>query len=371
MANGVYYPDIDISPVPSFSSGQALERAKREAAWNNPSGALTSTKLVVLPREKGTFALAWKTTLAAHRPSFSWLYYIDAHSGELLEARNRLTGDESFPDNTDKLHPNKDNTSPSYSQQRILTSYSITGKGDVFNTYPQPPHYFPDNQGADLYRLNGGSNDYLIGTYVDVRNESDPGNRAQGQVQNNTLTFYYAYGDSALDEVNLYYHIDKYRHEYIETDLNLNLGFTQIVTWAHKTGEADGAGFNPGLDELSFGNGDDYDGNDSYPDAKSTALEDKIIYHEYTHAVMDDINPAVHADLSMEEGAIGEGVPDYAAGAFTGRAQILNWKRDGNPSAWRDMNNPFYDHYDNLPTNPTTGEVNAEPHAGGEFFSAI
>lgn len=71
MANGVYYPDIDISPAPSVSSGQALEMAKRKATWNDPSGALTSTKLVVLPRENGAFALAWKTTLASRRPSFS------------------------------------------------------------------------------------------------------------------------------------------------------------------------------------------------------------------------------------------------------------------------------------------------------------
>lgn len=91
------------------------------------------------------------------------------------------------------------------------------------------------------------------------------------------------------------------------------------------------------------------------------AKEDKVIYHEYSHAVFYDIQSGVSAN-SGEEGAIREGVPDYLAGAYTGRPIFGDYS---NPNYQRDMSNPAIESYSAF---DNTFPVQ---YKAAEFFSSV
>lgn len=157
----------------------------------------------------------------------------------------------------------------------------------------------------------------------------------------------------------MYYHVDDFRHNFIE---NLgSLGFTQITAHAHSN-------YSPGPNNAWFspGSGDIYFGDGTGTGFNSFAREDKIIYHEYGHAVIYDIQSGI-SSWNNEEGAISEGTPDYFAGSYTGRSVIGDYAA---PSYQRDMSDPEIDSYSEYESiENTQGFVFA--HDGGEFFSSI
>ena len=308
MANGYYYPGIEISTRASLSANQAISRSKNDLGVTDLSGESNTTELVIFPqRDIGSFALAWKTVIFAEEPFTDWLFYIDAHSGKVLEKYNRLT--------------------------------HVTGTGNVFPTHPG----LSSVTSVNLYDLSG--NGFLDGTFVEVFNASSA--RAHSSSHN----FQYSTGSTHFDEVSLYYHVDNFRRNFINyLDGNNNL-FTKLEATAREnTICPSNACFSRATGNLYFS------------DTFEFAREDKIVHHEYGHAVIYDIESGIRSTVS-EEGAISEGVPDYFAGAFTGRSQILDYAV---PFAMRDMANPDINSFSQY-----TSEAPVPPHDGGEFFSSI
>ena len=288
MANGFYYPGIDLATTPSVPSARALKIGWDDLGLPATAGDSSSAELVVLPRDDGSFALVWKTILYAREPLSDWLYYVDARTGAVLERRNRLV--------------------------------DVTGTGHVYPTHPGRSSVTPKN----LYRLTG--NGRLEGTYVRVLNDDGAEAYAAGHA------FAYAPSSTHFDEVMLYYHVDAFRHTFIE-----GLGrpaFTQITAHAHSEGAGVGdlnAWFSPTDRQIYFGDAA------SSPLYNDFAREDKVVYHEYAHAVVYDIESGITSGAHGEEGAISEGVADYFAGAHTGRSAILDYAA---PFAKRDMASP-------------------------------
>lgn len=194
-------------------------------------------------------------------------------------------------------------------------------------------------------------------------------NDAASEAYSGSHSFQYGLASIHFDEVNLYYHIDRFRQEFIANLDDGSLDFTRITAHAHTPIQdlnGDGildpnAWFNRGTQALYF--------NDEHALAgtRDFAKEDKVVYHEYSHAVIYDVESGIRSERS-EEGAISEGVADYFAGAHSGRSIILDYAA---PFAIRNMENPGIDHHDDLSTDLITGEVNEAAHIGGEFFSAI
>lgn len=315
MANGHYYPNIDISTTPSVSKEQAISVAKTDLELLNPEKEEHQAELVVYPVTDSTFTLAYRTLILSKNPNIHWKYFVDAHHSKIIEKVNLVT--------------------------------SVTGTGNVYPGHPGNSTLTTKN----LYGLNGTG--YLDGTYVEVINES--GSEAYSSSHN----FQYSPSSNHFDEVNVYYHIDNFRRNFIESlDVDNDL-FTKVNAYvkSNYTCEAneDGACFSDG--DLHFGDGYEF------------AREDKVIHHEYFHKVIDTINDNL-VSSNDEEGSINEGVPDYFTGSFTGRPKILDH------AVWfaeRDMNDPIiFDHYDDILENPfNPGEKAMPPHDGGEFFSSI
>jgi len=225
----------------------------------------------------------------------------------------------------------------------------VTGNGDVYPTHPG----LSSVTNKSLQRLNNSG--YLRGDYAYVVNDDG------AEAQSATYSFQYSPGNTHFDEVNLYYHIDDFRVGFINGIGGFNLNFTQITAHAHANDTYYGdlnAWFFPSTEEIYFG---DAASSSSYNDF---AKEDKVIHHEYSHAVIYDIQSGIESSHN-EEGAISEGTPDYWAGSFTGRSVIGDYVGFN-----RDMENPEYDQYDDLPTDGQ-GNITVEAHDGGEFFSSI
>lgn len=312
MANGNYYKDVEVSTSSSVGSSSAEQTALSDLGGNvELQNQIETTKMIYYNSTEDNFSLAWKVLISSGEPSpGEWQYFIDAANGQILDKSDLVT--------------------------------TITGDGDIIESHPG---ITPTPIIKNLYRLDGSG--YLRGDFANVHNHKN--NRAHSS--NNS--FNYDISSTHFDEVNVYYHIDTFRAGYLS-----NLGFNakigsdyDLEAWVHDLQRPYDAYYNPNNEEVRFGDYVDY------------AKEDKVIYHEFIHAVADVKNGSHYLDPNpTEEGAIGEGIADYFSGAYTGRAQTGNWVLT-NP---RDMANPDIDTYSSYINN------NSVPvHAGGEFFSAI
>jgi Zn-dependent metalloprotease len=349
MANGFYYPGIEISTTPSVSEISAEETARDDLDSAREYDLDTNSELIVYPMDEG-FHLAWKIVLRAEREFVNWLYMVDAHTGEILTTTNRVM--HTLPYNSTVKKVEKENIHTIVSNPALMLS-TTNGSGNAFSGVP--------NQGSEnpgqvtLPRLNTNS-DYLIGTYVDVDNLDSGTGRAESI---NKEYFYYidTPPEPNFDEVNVYYHVDRFRNNYINGLSPSNPGFTQIEALVH--GNSDNASFQaPGLISFGYGPSSDYN---------NFAWDAQVIFHEYTHAVFYHLNEDAHSSSNDEAGAINEGLSDYFAGAFAGNSRIFRYavSTTGDPDERRDMENPGIVHY--------TQYVADEPgaHQGGEFFSSI
>lgn len=312
MINGIYYPNINITSNPSISSSEAIKTVIQDLDIKLNSKLSKRTELVILPYSHDKFILAWKVIVYSSKPMLDWQYYIDANSGKIISKYDRII--------------------------------EITGAGNV---YPQHP-YISSVTSKNLYRLSG--NGKLQGSYAYILNDQS------SEAYSSTHNFYYDETNIHFDEVNLYYHIDNYRYNFID---NLgNIGFNQINAYCNVTSYPgpNNAWFSPSSQQLYFGTG-------SGSNFESFSREDKIIYHEYTHAAVYDINSGIDPFEDDEEGAICEGLADYFPASYTGRSQIGDYSI---PMYSRNLSDPDITSYSGYEANSPV-----ECHTGGEFFSAV
>jgi len=262
------------------------------------------------------------------------------------------------------------------------SAFGQTGSGNVFLTYPNAGSTNDTN--VTLERLIGAQ---LNSNYVKTHNLApgvattahgpvfdftplpdpnwDPQDNDQPCVSEPGITCPYTYDTYIhFDEVNVYYHIDKFRHNFINnlgTIGTLKVTANVNVRFGQGGGDVEGteAWYNPTNNELYFGSGNG-------AGANNFARDYKVIYHEYFHAIHDHMNASSIGNGVNEEGFITEGLADYFAGAFTNTPKIMEYVFDV-PfplSDIRDMNAPQISHYSNIGQATTV-------HEGGEFFSSV
>jgi len=116
---------------------------------------------------------------------------------------------------------------------------------------------------------------------------------------------------SEFDNVNAYFHIDRYASEFWVDRLGIDINFVARVythggtsSWAHEH-----------LISLSGGGLFLY----------NHALEDDILYHEYVHLVLAQLGFAQDMTFPQLRRAIGEGYADYFALTYVGHPEFANW----------------------------------------------
>jgi hypothetical protein len=186
-----------------------------------------------------------------------------------------------------------------------VISDNVDGRGSVFDPNPvvseknekltdkndrNTDELFLAQKNVILRNLDGSGT--LSGTYVNVKEAKG------GLAQSKSNTFVYQRANDKFEQVMVYYHINQ-TQEYIH-----KLGFTEVNNesqdFSVNTYAGDNSFYDPSVDLITMGEG----GVDDAEDAE-------VIWHEYGHAMQDDVVPGFGE--SEEAGAIGEGFGDYWA----------------------------------------------------------
>lgn len=117
---------------------------------------------------------------------------------------------------------------------------------------------------------------------------------------------------SLLDNVNAYVHIDRFAHEFWFERLGIEPGFQATVV-THQTNSLSRVR----VDTISVGWGGMF--------LNNNALEDEILYHEYTHTILRHLGFATDIFSSVQRRALGEGYADYFALTYADQAELGDW----------------------------------------------
>lgn len=329
---GNFFSGIEIETTPGLSALRALSRALQ----NPPAGvtlkdSLLRSELVILLKNRNV-VLGWQLEISVQGGDGSWTYLVGANDGEILEKCG------------------------SQLEYRVPEPWA--------NVYLRHPNL--DGNYTNLILQRTAMNGYLQGTYVDVRNS------VTQRAYSADMNFQYQPSDTHFDEANLYYHVDKFRVNYWN-EIGFN-SFTQIIANAHQNYDANGqyepnqAYYNLTTKQINFGDG-------VYSGYNSFAKEDKMIYHEYTHAVTDFVAGLSDATNGGDNETFGihEGNSDFFSGSYTGRTLIGDYAMAGWTIFQRNMTNPRIQNYTQY-NDPLKYELYNQPyhekHLGGELWSA-
>ncbi|NNE35093.1 MAG: hypothetical protein HKN13_07655, partial [Rhodothermales bacterium] len=119
---------------------------------------------------------------------------------------------------------------------------------------------------------------------------------------------------SLFDNVNAYYHVDRFAFEYWSGELGVENDF-QVTVLTHAFLKSFAKG-----DTISLGTGSIF--------LRNHALEDEMIYHEYSHVVLSHLGFETDTLSSTQAWALGEGYADYFALSYLDQPVFANWATD-------------------------------------------
>ena len=365
LANGTLHPDAFVpTTTPAVPAASARAAAFELGRAHVPSRDV-SEELVVLPEVDGgpiaTFRLVWKVRYRGEAPAF-----IDAATGQRLSAPIQVA-----PPEAGALH------SVHVAERSIVASENSTAKNPNLrlcdqsdptepcgSVYLKHPGLTPSRSVVALSGLSNQSGVYNLqsGVYINASNA------AGQQAAPSSGNFFYQDTDPRSETVMAYHHATEFRIFLGSIGYSPNSTAPVVVETAL---QGTGAEYVPLSGKILLRRS--LDG--VTPDA--IAFEDKVVMHEFGHYVLDDLANLVSTSFT-EEGAVTEGLPDYFAGAFTERSEILDWAA---PQFRRNMAAPTgnnnsggsqspittYSQY----LGPTGTPPSVEPHRGGEFISFV
>ncbi|MCX9012231.1 MAG: DUF2341 domain-containing protein [Candidatus Methanoperedens sp.] len=332
-----YKPQININiSNKKISKDESISTAIKHLKLNSIVEAGINAELVVYPKEN-SYYLAWKVLIPAYEPLGYWLTFIDATNGNILDQFNLI----KFADGWGYV----------FDPDPVVTSGNNTLRD---NNNSDNDILTQQRFNRTLKDLDGSGN--LTGPYVDLTAPRIMGYKPAGLTNETSLHFNYTRSDDRFEEVNIYYHIDKFQR-YIQS-----LGFTNVNNRpipVHAHYQSSDNSFYWSADRgLHFGDG----GVDDAEDAD-------IILHEYGHAIQDDQVPGFGA--AAETGAMGEGFGDYIAASFFSavnngfqRACVGDW----DATSYSASNPPCTRRVDGQKHYPE--DIVNEVHDDGEIWSA-
>lgn len=294
-------PDLDLATDATLTRAQAIAAAE-DALAASFAGYEEGAGLVVVQGDKRHpgFHLAWEIHGYLREPLGDWHIFVDARTGDVVRTLDQLKRSAA------PCVPCAPLLDPNCGQ--IFERNPVDGLDDVTLTDADPLD--KGLRGCILNHLTSGTN--LNGQWVTTAITGAP--RATPP-----YNYYRSSDQPRLDEVDVYYHIDRAK-EYLNT-----LGFPGVMAFAinadaHDTALGDSSHYVPSTKILEFGTGGVDDAQD--PD---------VIYHEYGHAIQDNQIPGF--GTTGETGTLGEGFGDYWAAALTddsfatvlGPACVASW----------------------------------------------
>ncbi|HEU4946199.1 MAG TPA: M4 family metallopeptidase [Kribbella sp.] len=242
-----------------------------------------------------------------------------------------------------------------------VISDNVDGQGTVFDPNPvvslrnedltdaddaSTAELLPAHQDVILRNLDGTGK--LEGSYVQIVKARG------GLAQSADNDFRYKRDDDRFEQVMAYYQVNQtqeYIHQLGFTDVNNESQDFQINTY-----KGDNSFYDPSKDVITMGEG----GVDDAEDAE-------VIWHEYGHAIQDDVVPGFGETL--EAGSIGEGFGDYWAVTMSVPVSknfnlpcVMDWDATSYTSTVPHC-------LRRTDTGKTTDDIVGEVHADGEIWS--
>ncbi|WBQ02902.1 M36 family metallopeptidase [Kribbella sp. CA-293567] len=242
-----------------------------------------------------------------------------------------------------------------------VISDNAEGRGSVFDPSPSVTlknedlldnndknsnQLFLAQKNVILRNLDGSG--YLNGPYVNIKEAKG------GVAYNKNNNFVFQRANDKFEQVMAYYQVNQ-TQEYIHS-----LGFTEVNNesqdFSINTFDGDNSFYDPSIDMITMGEG----GVDDAEDAE-------VIWHEYGHAIQDDIVPGYGE--SAEAGAMGEGFGDYWAVTMSipvSKNYDLPCVMDWDATSYTDGPKHCLRRTD---TGKTTDDMVGQVHADGEIWS--
>ena len=331
----------DLPLQPTLGESQATDIAMQQLQSIAPvwlRGEIT-TSLYIYPAEDGTSHLAYQVQIPAGSPLGDWEFLIDAHTGKILEQNNLL------------MH--------------------VNGSGSVYEENPITTRNVVNRV---LPNLDGSG--FLRGDFVDVVVYNGPADiRVYSRdfvdgLENNARStehdFRFNPNDSRFDEANVYFHINRI-HDFFKNSFDFTGRDDQLLTIVdHPTiDERDSkilsepmnnAFFSGFTQSLAIGEGT----GTANGGLNNLARDADVLYHEYTHAVVDRITALGIRPNDMGR-AMNEAYADYFPCSFFNDPDMGEWSVSSARGLRNlDNNNRFPDHL-------------FEPHTGApeEHFTGL
>lgn len=297
-ANNRFFEGIDIETEPAVSKEEA------ESIASEDNLEIFDSELVVYPKN-GQFFLAWKADVFDSKdPSVALRMFVDANSGEIINIEDMIIHDTASGNVTGMIipeHPAQQRVKKPFSSQFI--PFFDSAKNNVLNLTTNKSGKYSTDQLTGNITINA----FLQGPFVKVLNEDKP---EANHSFNATVPFVHDWNWNESDtsdgqeESNMFYHVNVV-HDYFTKGAPFNISAMnyQIVATVEVNNNYCNAFYSPVSKNIFFGNSSA---------CGNLALMSDVIYHEYTHSVVDH----VYTEGLLEDnegGAMHEGYADYFA----------------------------------------------------------
>ena len=292
-----YYPNIN------FSIKQNLKISEADAfsiatTKLNLSGqhALESSKLIIYPgKSTQTYYLAWRLEFPLIKsPLSKYTVFVDANSGQILDYFDNIIHSSIFGTVTGEIFEEH----PSQLQSEIPFNSNNVSVGNKFSI----------SDGSGFYNISGLGGPITLsakleGPYAKVLNEGQP---AAMHTFDTSLPMEHNFNwknyDSSYkqEESNVFYHTNKI-HDFFAYNLDLTEMDFQMLATVNLNYTCNAYYFNK---TINF-----YKASET---CENTALLSDVIYHEYTHGVVEKVI-TIDFPYWAETGNMNEGFADYFA----------------------------------------------------------
>lgn len=342
---GTLYDNITIPVVPSL--GQAEAKRRIEALGSATLGESRQPELVILPTDGGRFVLAWHERIFSPSTGTLTAYFLDAHTGAVVKARNDIKTQQTVGRGTGVLGDTK--------------KVSVSPSGGQFLAMDglRPPDILTFDLKGDIFRVIDFLNGELALGLGDVAADADNDWADTATVDAHAYSGYtYDYlfkrfGRRGLDNDNL--RILSLVHPVLRADL-LDYANSEGGGFIIELFYLNAAYFGDGVMVYGEGLPPGYTAGGQYWDYVSGALD--IVAHELVHGVTDYSSGLIYEG---ESGALNESFSDMLGAAaefyFQERGNGLlaaDWLIGEDvirPGGLRNMSNPASvgdpDHYSN------------------------
>ena len=296
-----YVYDIDLATIPNISAQGAVAAAFQDLNPVRYDKDSIKTEIVIyFNKQTGKKHLSYKVSFFSQDPLGAYIYYIDALNQTVIDKIDILIY-SSQGNIKGKILPEYYNDTLSEEPIKnanvkigVLDTVTSDSLGDFFSFYNDPVSTSFEGPNFKVINHKAGEAYYITNSPVDPNNIN--------------IVWDYNIADTHMDELNVFYHLERMRSYFIDSFGKTNIDY-QTVVYVHNTNDDLNAYFYPSTGDLYFG---DASSSGSYENFAHTA---DVIYHEYTHAIVENIYDSRIINLG-EHGAINEAYADYFACSF-------------------------------------------------------